>query len=119
MATLQQLKNKEFSYNQSNKDQLHRAGKKALKQLAERLGLKKDEFEVRSNKGGIAVSGEVILHTDKLYIQLCDSFNGKGIRFLFRTCNGRKDYCGGQNNYASIDHFESDEFLNQLKKMSA
>lgn len=119
MATLQQLKNKSFSYNEDLKDQLHRAGKKALKALAVKLELPTDAFEVRSNKGGIAVSGEVTLHTDKLYVQIFESFTGKGLQVMFRTCTGRKDYTGGTNNYATIDQFESDAFVNQLKRMSA
>lgn len=119
MATLQQLKNKSFSYNEDLKDQLHRAGKKALKALAVKLELPTDAFEVRSNKGGIAVSGEVTLHTDKLYVQIFESFTGKGLQVMFRTCNGRKDYSGGQNNYATIDQFESDAFVKQLQRMSA
>jgi hypothetical protein len=119
MATLQQLKNKSFSYNDTNKDQLHRAGKKALKALAAKLELPEGSFEVRSNKGGIAVSGEVTLHSDNLYVQISESFNGRGLQVMFRTCKGRKDYSGGQNNFADIDRFESDSFVSQLKKMSA
>lgn len=119
MATLQQLNNKPFSYNETNKDQLHRAGKKALKALAEKLKLPEGSFDVRSNKGGIAVSGEITLHSDKLYVQISESFSGRGLQVLFRTCNGRKDYTGGQNNFADLNRFESDSFVEQLKKMNA
>lgn len=115
MATLQQLKNKSFSYNETNKDQLHRAGKKALKALAEKLNLPAGGFEVRSNKGGIAVSGEITLHSESLYVQISDSL-GRGLQVLFRTCKGMKDYSGGQNNYADIDRFETEAFVDQLKK---
>lgn len=118
MATLQQLKNKSFSYNETNKDQLHRAGKKALKALAEKLNLPAGGFEVRSNKGGIAVSGEITLHSESLYVQISDSL-GRGLQVLFRTCKGMKDYSGGQNNYADIDRFETEAFVDQLKKMAA
>lgn len=119
MATLQQLNNKTFSYNETNKDQLHRAGKKALKALAEKLNLPEGSFDVRSNKGGIAVAGEVTLHTEHLYVQIFQSFSGKGLQVMFRTCKGRKDYTGGQNNFADLDRFESDAFVEQLKKMAA
>lgn len=119
MATLQQLKNKEMSYNETNKDQFHRAGKKALKELAVKLALPANGFEVRSNKGGIAVSGEVTLHSESLYVQISDSSSGRGLQVLFRTCKGMKDYSGGQNNFADIDRFESDAFVAQLKKMAA
>lgn len=119
MATLQQLKNKDFSYNEDNKSQLHRAGTKALKALAAKLALPAGSFDVRSNKGGIAVSGEITLHSDKLYVQISDSSSGRGLQVLFRTCNGRKDYSGGINNFANIDQFESDSFVQQLQRMSA
>lgn len=119
MATLQQLKNKSFSYNETNKDQLHRAGKKALKELAVKLNLPAGGFEVRSNKGGIAVSGEVTLHSESLYVQISDSSSGRVLQVLFRTCKGMKDYSGGQNNYADIDRFETEAFVEQLKKMAA
>lgn len=119
MATLQQLKNKDFSYNEDNKSQLHRAGTKALKALAAKLALPAGSFDVRSNKGGIAVSGEITLHSDKLYVQISDSSSGRGLQVLFRTCNGRKDYSGGMNNFANIDQFESDAFVQQLQRMSA
>lgn len=80
------------------KETFHKEGKKFLKSLAEMLGLKKGEFDLRSNMGGIAVSGEVTLHSDKLYVQLFESCVGnKGISILYRSCKGRKDYAGGSN----------------------
>ena len=118
MATLQQLDNKSFSYNETNKNQLHRAAAKSLRNIAANLGLQKTEFDIRSNKAGIAVSGEITLHTDKLYIQISESSFRKGIMVLFRTCNGRKDYVGGQNQYATVKELESPEFLKKLKNMS-
>lgn len=117
MATLKQLQGKQLSYNETNKAQFHRAATKALKALATKLDLNKENHEVRSNKGGIAVSGEVTLHSDNLYIQISESFNGKGLQVLFRTCKGRQDYSGGQNNYVTIERFEQPEFVSQLKKM--
>ena len=119
MATLKQLENKSFSYNETNKNQLHRAAAKALRNIAVNLGLQKNDFDLRSNKAGIAVSGEITLHTDKLYIQISESSLCKGIMVLFRTCNGRKDYVGGQNQYATVAELESPDFLKKLKKMSA
>ena len=53
---------------------------------------------VRFNPGGCAVSGEVTLHTDHVYIQFSgDLHNQLGV--LIRTCKGRKDYCGGPNQW--------------------
>jgi hypothetical protein len=118
MATLIQLNNKSFAYNETNKNQLHRAALKALRKIAAGMGLQDGEFDIRSNKAGIAVSGEITLHTDKVYVQVSESSHSNGITVLFRTCNGRKDYCGGQNNFASVEKLESPAFLEQLKKMS-
>ena len=38
-----------------------------LRRLAEALALQPAAFDLRFNKGGIAVSGEVTLHGDELY----------------------------------------------------
>jgi hypothetical protein len=38
---------------------------------------------VRSNKGGIAVTGEVTLHADNLYVQVCDAWGGNHLQLLF------------------------------------
>ncbi|NDF13658.1 MAG: hypothetical protein EB060_12700 [Proteobacteria bacterium] len=80
------------------------------------LGLTTDQFEVRSNLGGIAVSGEVTLHTDPLpgthhgiYIQVsqwCASASNSTV--LFRTCKSRRDYTGGANNLCNILVFATD-----------
>lgn len=77
---------------------LHRAGRSFLNVLAKDLGLAKGEYDVRSNLGGIAVSGEVTLHSDQLYVQLSESSAGPGrVLVLYRSCKGRKDYSGGPN----------------------
>ncbi|MET3713741.1 hypothetical protein ABIC65_004476 [Sphingomonas trueperi] len=47
------------------------------------------DFEVRSQRGGPAVSGEIILHTDKCYVQLSLGLCGLDREVLYRTCRGR------------------------------
>ena len=59
----------------------------------------KGTFDVRSNMGGIIVSGEITLHGDKIYVQLFQSCFGPDHGFLYRKCNGRKDYVGLTNRY--------------------
>ncbi|MCP6769212.1 hypothetical protein NL529_30635, partial [Klebsiella pneumoniae] len=59
-------------------------------------------FDVRSNKGGIAVSGEITLHHEKVYVQVSQPFGGGDTGILIRTCNGRRDYTGGPNHFASL-----------------
>lgn len=84
------------------KDYFHLEGKKFLHNLAKAIGAPAGTFDIRSNKGGMAVSGEVILHTDTLYVQLYESAIRPGVEVLFRSCRGRSDYTGGQNFYASL-----------------
>jgi len=51
----------------------------------------------------IAVSGEVTMHADHVYVQACQPATGHDTGLMFRTCQGRKDYHGGPNNFASLD----------------
>lgn len=77
-----------------------RDGKKFLKQLAKDIGVA-SQCDIRTNPGGMAVSGEVTLHADSLYVQLFES-GSQGVRVLYRSCQGRSDYSGGQNMYVSM-----------------
>lgn len=79
------------------KTQFHNTARMFLKALGSKLTPHYGEYEVRSNKGGIAVSGEVTLHMDRLYVQASQSVMGNDKGLLVRSCNGRKDYLGGQN----------------------
>lgn len=106
-----------LSYNADGKAKFHAEGRKALKRVAAKLGLLPSTFDIRSNQGGIAVSGEVTLHSDHLYIQLYQSCMGPGYEILYRTCKGRKDYTGGPNNQAPIDYLEQNFFIAKLKSM--
>ena len=87
------------------KESFHRKTAAALKQVAIAMGLQKGEFDIRSNKGGIGVSGEITLHTDRIYVQVAQS-SSKGLDVLMRQCDGRKDYSGKQNRYAAITAFD-------------
>lgn len=104
--------------NQEQKNEFHKKGQAFLKKIAELLGLHSSEYQIRSNVAGIAVSGEITLHTDSLYMQInCSSMNGSMI--LYRSCNGMTDYCGGPNNYAFFDKLQTKEqkeaFIAKLK----
>jgi hypothetical protein len=90
---------KSVSYTVNEKTVFHRDGMKLLKTLAIELGI---EADFRSNKGGVAVSGEITLHGDQIYIQLFQpSFAPDSFQFLVRSCKGRKDYSGGMNHFHS------------------
>jgi hypothetical protein len=89
-------------YNEARKKEFQLLGGRTLKELAFRIGLKPEEYDIRWNPGGIAVSGDHILHTDKLYVALHDNC-GTGW-FYWRTCQGKKDYSGGPNQIVHWNH---------------
>lgn len=88
-------------YTSAKKGLFHSRGKRVLLELAQKLGYGPNDFDVRSNKGGPAVSGEVILHSDSLYVQFSQSCLGPV--FMWRTCKSRKDYCGNTNQWMKWD----------------
>lgn len=87
-----------LSYNHENKEFFLRAGADLLRYVAVRMGLQPDQYEVRTNRGGIAVSGEVTLHADHVYFQLSQSCTGN-TRQLVRGCRSMKDYTGDANQW--------------------
>ena len=101
----------------------HSKGKTFLRNLAKELGLPKGSYDIRSNMGGIAVSGEVTLHGESLYVQLSEScVGGPGVGILYRSCKGRKDYTGGTNNWATIGNLkkyphELERFVENCKRL--
>lgn len=106
---------------QAAKEAFHREGVKFLSALAKALGLKAGTYDVRSNKAGMAVSGEVTLHSDDLYLQLSESCMGPGVKAMYRTCDSRKDCCGHQNHFADIEKFKGadaqKQLVDQLRRM--
>ncbi|MBY0355266.1 MAG: hypothetical protein K2Q12_05995 [Rickettsiales bacterium] len=104
------------AYDAEAKEQFHRRGKALLKQIACDLGYAKGSFDLRNNKAGIAVSGEVTLHTDDLYVQLAQGSCGSDLQILYRSCKHRRDYTGGSNNWMSFAHLRNYEaVLERLK----
>ncbi len=96
-------------YNPVAKAKFHMAGRKFLKQYAvEVLKLDPGTYEVRSCIGGPAVLGEVTLHADNVYIQICQPCFDRTMNVMFRTCKNRTDYTGGSNNWCHL--FELTQF---------
>lgn len=93
----------QVAYDPDRKRLFHRHGRRQLRLLAEELSLSPDAYDLRSNSGGIAVSGEITLHGERLYVQVSQSALGSDSGILFRACRGRRDYVGGRNNFASLD----------------
>lgn len=96
------------------KETLHASWRRELKKLARELGVPAD---VRSNRGGSAIMGEVVLHSDRLYMTVSLDRND----VMYRTCQGRKDYVGGYNRWTSIAALRGrDEHLMEtLRKLAA
>ena len=90
------------SYDDAQKRSFHMTGLKRLRVLAKAIGFAPDSFDVRSNHGGIAVSGEITLHHEHLYVQVSQPATRADTGILIRTCKSRKDYVGGRNNFASL-----------------
>ena len=87
------------------KQEYRNLGRRILKDIAERMGLTKGQYDIRWNPGGIACSGDSTLHTDKVYVALHDNC-GSGW-FYWRTVKGRKDYSGGANQIIRWDNFRT------------
>ena len=83
----------------AKKQRFHRLGRSVLKALAEKLGLFPGTFDIRSNPAGIAGCGAVTLHGDWLYVDFGQTALGPDWGFMFRRCRGRKDSCGGRNEW--------------------
>ncbi|EXL04894.1 hypothetical protein [Aquamicrobium defluvii] len=93
---------KSCSYDAQQKRRFHSAARSRLKKLAAELGLPPGSFDIRSNRAGIAVSGEVTLHHTAVYIQVGQFGMASGHGILIRTCKGRKDYTGGANHFVAL-----------------
>ncbi|MBB5712811.1 hypothetical protein [Sphingomonas xinjiangensis] len=103
------------SYDEPAKALFHNEGLKAMRRLAKVMGLASGTYDVRSNKGGIAVSGEITLHAEQFYVRLSLGLCGMDKEVLFRTCRGRADFTGGRNHFAGVnDLLDPDRFASSL-----
>lgn len=91
------------NYDQTRKAAFHRAARQQLKALASYCGWPPGTYDIRSNMAGIAVSGEITLHHEQVYVSVSQARLGADSGILIRSCKGRKDYTGGMNNFASIN----------------
>ena len=49
-----------------------------------------------------AVSGEITLHGDEIYVQVSIPCIRPGREVMFRRCKGRQDYLGDRNHFCDI-----------------
>jgi len=107
--------NADVSYKPADKKEFHRIAKRQLKKLADAIGWAKGEYDLRSNNGSIAVSGEITLHHEDLYIQASQGFGGGATGLMIRTCEGRNDYTGGHNHFASLSMLDDENRAKLVK----
>jgi hypothetical protein len=115
------MKNNLGYYNAPLKKEFHTAGRAVCRKIAQALGLEKGTYDIRSNQGGIAVSGEITLHSERLYLQISESVTSKkDHEIMFRHCSGRKDYTGGRNHWASTEELLTnfDETIRKFRLVS-
>ncbi|MBA3448357.1 MAG: hypothetical protein H0T56_12260 [Pseudaminobacter sp.] len=93
---------KSCSYDGEQKKRFHLAARARLRKLATELRLPSGTYIIRSNRGGIAVSGEITLHHGRAYVQVSQFALTSGHGILIRTCKGRRDYTGGPNNFVAL-----------------
>lgn len=96
------------NYNQDNKAKLKTLGRGYLKELASKLELPAGSFDLRFNPGGIAVSGDSILHGEWVYVCVND------FGCYWRFVKGRKDYTGEVNRGVS-PHCTGRDFAETIK----
>ncbi|WP_095204615.1 hypothetical protein [Mesorhizobium carmichaelinearum] len=93
---------KSCSYDEQQKRRFHTTVRSRLRKLAAELDLPSGSYDLRSNRAGVAVSGEVTLHHACAYIQVGQFGLSSGHGILIRTCKGRKDYSGGPNHFVAL-----------------
>lgn len=100
------------------KKHVHAECVKYLKCVASLLGLAASEYTIRSNPAGPGISGEVTLHTDALYVQICPDQMDLGV--LYRRVASRADFVGERNQwYAFVRLLNVARFVETLREVSA
>ena len=88
--------------------------RKALRRLADALVLDSGTYHIRVYLGGPAVSGEVILHGEQLYVRVSLRGYDPG-EVLFRRVSGRTDHVGARNHWATTSELvDADAFAARL-----
>lgn len=117
IARLHYLHGTNLAYNRDKKNEYHRLARQYLAYIAKLLGFPKGSFDIRSSMGGVAVSGEITLHTDRVYVQFGNDAMGL---ILARTCTGREDFVGGGNQWISPGFIKDPfRFAEQVAKVMA
>ena len=105
------------AYDEPAKRLFHSEGRAALRRLAEALGLEEDTFGIRCNKAGPAVSGEITLHGETLWVQLSLGPFGPDREVCFRKVRDRQDHIGERNHWGSVRELvEPERFAARIRR---
>ncbi len=105
------------AHDRAAKDLFHADGRKALRRLAAALGLADGSYDLRSNRSGASVSGEIMIHGEEIYVQLSLGALGPDHEVMYRRVRGRHDHLGDTNRFTSIrDLLNPDRFAAQLRR---
>lgn len=86
----------------AEKERFHLESQRVLRILARELQLPAGDFCIRSFKGDVASTGEIILHSSRLYIVIKGAWPYSGVHLSFRRCCGRLDSTGKAHHFAPI-----------------
>jgi uncharacterized protein (DUF2164 family) len=95
-----------IGYNEKRKAEFKRLATKLMKELVKELDLEAGTYDIKWNAGGIAVSGEVWLFHDNVFIEFSQS--ALGPMFYYRKPKDRKnsvhpDMTVGRNHWLRYD----------------
>jgi hypothetical protein len=107
----------DLGYNETGKTAFIREARSVLRKTAKALGLGTGQFKISVNKGGIAVSGDVALHTPTFYLTISQHC-GNTESVMYRkskglTCSGG----GSQNHWMDENTLQSEAGLKRLRAM--
>lgn len=71
-------------------------GLRFLQDVAKAMGLETKDRDIRFNKAGPAVSGDLVLHTDRVALYITCSFTGLAPAYC-RAVKSREDHFGSHN----------------------
>ncbi|PSV00412.1 hypothetical protein [Photobacterium kishitanii] len=98
------------------KEMFHKEAQRILKKIAKDLNLAKADFKVRSNKSGIAGSGDICLHSNTFYVTVSEpNYGMKAV--MYRTCKGLTDYKGGNNQWTDTEALYDGTLVEKLSRM--
>ncbi len=101
---------KSAPYNEDRRAAFKRHASAFLRDIIKGLEHGASKANIRYNPGGIAGSGDAILHTSKIYVHIND------FGCYYRTVKHDKDYTGGHNNCPS-DAWTAEEFAKNINAL--